>query len=260
MRTFKATIIVGFLALCGTAFLHTASVAHAANTTAAICNPTAADIAQIAAIQNDPTLSALDEVREELAARKSLVGQTIMCAQADATSLQALLDSATTTDSASANLKLELSSRLNDAANFYNLELTKLNGTGIAGSEAIAQEVLAWRAGSYEPLRGEVSNFILWSGNQGLFATAQNRMQQTAQAVSFLEGASGNTDLAASFAAAQNSFNAAEQQNNAAENALTQSLPAAQSLALIKQSLDSLSLTYQNFFTVTGVINTLLPQ
>jgi len=258
MRPFKAIVIVGFLALCGTALLRTAPVAHADTTNN--CDLTPSDFAQITAIQNDPTLSALDEVRQEIAIRKSLVGQTIACAQADVQSLQASLNSATTTDSASANLKAQLSSRLDDAANFYTIELTQLNGAGIAGSEAIAQEILAWRAGSYEPLHGEVSNFILWSENQGLFATAENRMQQTSQAVSFLEGASGNTALAAAFAASQNSFNAASQENNAAENALTQYLPPGQSLALIKQSLDSLSLTYQNFFAVTGVINTLLPQ
>jgi hypothetical protein len=258
MKIFKAIIIVGFLALCGAAAFHTAGIAHADTTDN--CNLTTSDIAQIAAIQNDPNLSALDEVKQELAVRKSLVGQTITCAQADVTSLQTSLDNATTTDTASANLKDQLSNKLDDAENFYSLQLTKLNGTGIAGSEAIAQEVLAWRAGSYEPLRGEVNDFILWSGNQGLFATANNRMQQTAQAVSFLEGTSGNTDLAAAFATAQTSFNAAQQENNAAENALTQFLPPEQSLVLIKQSLDSLSLTYKNFFAVTSVINTLLPQ
>jgi len=252
MRLLKTIFVVGFFALCGAFFLGT-GVAHADN-----CNLTPADFAEITAIQNNPTLTALDEVKQELAVRKDLVSQTIMCAQADVATLQSSLNAATTTTSDAANLQTALSGKLDDANNFYNLELTKLNGAGISGTESIAKDVLAWREGSYEPLAGEVNNFILWSENQSLFATAENRMQQTEQTVSFLEGASGNTDLQNAFSAAQTSFNAAEAENTQAQNALTQFLPADQSLALIQQSLNSLSETYQQFFALSTIVNNLL--
>jgi len=231
----------------------------AATPDAGDCVPSAADLKQVSAIENDPTLSYSDEIKAELAVRKQLLRTTLACAHDEAAALQASLTAITPTGDI-ANLQSQLSGKLNDAANFYDIELAKLDGAGIAGSEAIAKETLAYRSGSYEPLAGEVNNFILWSGNQGLFATAQARMSQTSRAVSFLESASPDSDLQNAFAAAKASFNDATNQNQAAENALVQSLPADQSLNLIQQSLASLADTYQQFFTVSNLIKTLLPQ
>jgi len=223
------------------------------------CTPSPADLKKISAIENDPTLSYSDEIRAELTVRKQLLGATLTCAQNEANALQASLN-AITPAGGTANLRSQLSSKLDDAANFYNIELTKLDSVGIAGSEAIAREALAYRTGSYEPLAGEVNNFILWSANQGLFVTAQARMDATSRAVSFLLNATPNSGLQNAFAAAQTSFNNATSQNQAAENALTQSLPPGQSLLLIQQSLASLADTYQQFSNVSSIIKTLLPQ
>jgi hypothetical protein len=140
------------------------------------------------------------------------------------------------------------------------LELTKLSGVGISGSEEIAQAVLAWRAGTFLPLSENVNNFILWAQNQSLFDTAQTRMTQTGQAVSFLEGTTPNVALQTAFDNAQSSFNSAESENLQAKAALAQGLSPDQSLALIKQSLASLSATYQNLFTVSTLITNNLPQ
>jgi hypothetical protein len=236
------------------AFLH-APVAHAASD----CDITAGDIARITAIQNDPTLNSSQEMAQELALRKQLVGRTILCAEQEAQTFQANLAS-TTVESDAQPLQSQLLSNLNSASSFYNLELTKLNGAGIAGTEAIAQEVLSWRAGTFLPLSENVNNFILWAQNQNLFDTAQTRMTQTQRAVSFLESASPNSDLQTAFDNAQSSFNEAESENAAAKAAFAQGLSPDQGLALIKQSLDSLSTTYQNFFTVSTVISKILPQ
>ncbi|MDR3582168.1 MAG: hypothetical protein P4L67_02745 [Candidatus Pacebacteria bacterium] len=224
------------------------------------CGLTADDVAQIGAIQSDPTLSATEEITKELAVRKQLIGKTISCAQADVQSLQKALAAAPVSGDAAAGIQTQLQGRLNDAAIFYTLELGKLNDAGISGSESIARDILAWRAGTYAPLLGQVNNFILWTGNQNLFSTAQTRMNQTQQAVSFFESASANTDLQNAFDAAYSSFRTAKSTNANAQAALAQSLPSDQSLLLIKQSLDALSDTYQKFFAVTDIIKTLLPQ
>ncbi len=85
-------------------------------------------------------------------------------------------------------------------------------------------------------------------------------MDQTQQAVAFLEGASANTALQQAFNASYASFEAATQENAAARQALQQFLPPDQSLTLIKESLSDLQATYQNLFTVSGIIQSLLPQ
>lgn len=232
-----------------------APVAHAASN----CAITAGDIAKITAIQNDPTLSSSQEITQELALRKQLVGKTILCAEQEAQTFQANLAS-TSVESDAQPLQTQLLSNLNSASSFYNLELAKLNGAGISGTEAVAQEVLSWRAGTFLPLSENVNNFILWAQNQDLFNTAQTRMTQTQRAVSFLESASPNADLQTAFDAARSSFNDAESENAAAKAAFAQGLSPDQGLALIKQSLDSLSATYQNFFTVSTAISKILPQ
>ncbi len=216
-----------------------------------ICAPSAADLAQVAAVENN--------LVEELALRKQLLSQTITCAEEEATTLQTSLN-ALSVSGDSANLAGQLSSRLDDAINFYNIELTKLNGAGISGSEAIAKEVLAYRTGSYDPIAGDVNNFIIWNANQSLFTTAADRMDQTSRAVSFLEGATPDSALQDSFNAALASFQSAQALNQSAYNALAQFLPPDQSLNLIQQSLASLSDTYQQFFNVSTEIQALLPQ
>jgi hypothetical protein len=224
------------------------------------CGLTNADVAKIAVIQNNATLSWSQEVTQELTVRKQLITKTVVCAQADVKALQKALAAAPANSDAAASIQSQLQSKLNDAANFYTIELGKLNGAGIAGSESIAREIFAWRAGTYAPLSGQVNNFIVWSGNQNLFSTAQTRMNQTQQAVSFFENASANSNLQNAFNAAYSSFQNAKDDNIAAQTALAQSLPPDQSLALIKQSLDALSDTYQKFFAVSDIIKTLLPQ
>jgi predicted permease len=255
MKKSKIIIIAAmFGLLTGVVFSLSAKTAHADD-----CSLTTNDFAQLTAVQNNTSLSYSDELQQELAIRKQLVGKTITCTEAEVAVLKATVAS-TTVDSDSATLQSQLFDKLNDASNFFTIQSTKLNTAGIAGTEAIARDTLAYRTGSYTTLVSQINNFILWSQNQNLFATAQARMDQTQRAVSFLESASSNSDLQTAFDQAYSSFQTAQTQNVAAKTALMQSLPPDQSLALIKQSLDSLSATYQDFFTVSADIKQLLPQ
>ncbi len=253
VMTISAFVLCAAGAIFILGFLH-APIAHAAD-----CGVTTSDIAKIKAIQNDPTLSYSEEIKQELAVRKTLVGATITCAAQEVLTFQASLAS-TSVESAAQPLKSQLLGNLSGASNFYNLELAKLNVVGIAGSEAIAQEVLAWREGTFMPLSENVNNFILWAQNQNLFNTAETRMVSTQRAVSFLESASPNAALQTAFDGAQSSLGPAASENSAAKTALDQNLSPDQSLSLIKQSLDSLSAAYQDFFTVSTLISKILPQ
>jgi hypothetical protein len=232
---------------------------HASSASAAECGITAGDIAQITAVQNDPTLSSSQEITQELTVRKKLVGETIVCAEQETQTFQANLASATV-ESDAQPLQEQLLSDLNSASGFYTLELTKLNSAGIAGTEAVAGEVLSWRKGTFFPLGENVNNFILWAQNQDLFSTAQARMTETQRAVSFLESASPNSDLQTALDNAQSSFNDAENENAAAKSALAQGLSPDQSLSLIKESLGSLSDAYQSFSKISTLISNILPQ
>jgi hypothetical protein len=237
-----------------------ASPANTSNATAtnSDCSISGSDIASIQAIQNNPNLSPSIELTQELTIRKQLLGNTITCAINEAQQLQQTLN-ALQPANGSAMIQSRLSGKIDDAVNFYNLEDGKLADAGINATEAIAKEVLAWRESSYAPLESQVNNFILWDENQGLFATAGARLNQTQQIVSFIESAVSSNDIAAKLGATQSSLQNAENQNIAAKNALAQFLPPDQSLALIQQSLQSLADTYQKFTDLNNLIQTVLP-
>ncbi len=241
-------------------------VAHAATTaniapaiTADECGVTQADVAQIMVIQNDPTLSYINEIKQELVLRKLLVGETIDCAQREVQTLQASLAS-TSAPSSAQQLQSQLAGDLNEATGFYNNELAKLNVVGVVGTKEIAQEVLAWRAGTFLPVSENVNNFILWAQNQNFFSTAQTRMTQTQRAVSFIDGTTPNPALSSALASAQSSFDDAQNENAEAQTALTENLSPDQTLGFIKQSLSSLSDTYKGFSKVSTIISGILPQ
>lgn len=227
-------------------------VAHAAGD----CTISADDLSIIQTIQSDPNLNYLDEINQELAARKQLLSRTITCAENDAQSLKSEVNEVSVT-AADKNLQNQLSGKIDDAINYYSIERVKLDGSGIKESEQIAGEVLSWRANTYAELASNVDNFVLWSQNQNLFQTASDRMAHIAPMISFLSHADNN-DLVSAFAAAQTSFNAAENENTSVRNALAESLSPDQTLTIIKQSLQSLSDTYQNFFNISDIIQKLL--
>jgi hypothetical protein len=252
-----STVATGTAAATSTAA--TSTKANAPTVVVDACAPNVTDLAQIGKIQNDPTLSYTDEIKQELAVRKQLLQTTIVCAKSKAEDLEKSLNGLSVTGD-SATLATTLSGKLSDAINFYSIELGKLDGVGIAGSKDIAKEILAYRMGSYDLLAGAVNNFIIWKGNQGLFKAAATRMDETNRAATFLENAAPSADLQNAMNAARASFQDAKTRNQAAEQALLQLQPPEQSLTLIQQSLQSLSDTYHQFFNVSTIIKGLLPQ
>ena len=235
-------------------------VAHAQITPAQTnCSLSAADFAALSAVLNNPDLTPEQEFQQELALRRSLLAKTIACAVLDAHTLQVSLSALQAPDSTSASVGTQLSNKIDDTINFYNLEAAKAATAGISGTKAIAREIQAWRTANYLPLVGQTNNLLLWSENQGLFKTAQNRLNQTGQVVNFIESAAANNDLLAAYNAAQTAFGQAIADNDAAEASLAGLQSPDQSLTRIQQSLQSLANTYQRFGALNKLIQQLLP-
>ncbi len=221
------------------------------------CGIVEGDLAAIKAVQNDPSLDYLSEIKNELALRRGLLSKTILCAEASAQQAKANLDGVNVGPDLE-NLKNQWSDRLGSAVSYYELQLQKIGEVGIGGTESIAREVLSWRQNNYAPLAESVLGFVTWSNNQPLFAVAATRLAQ----INNLAGSplfSENLDVQSDYEEAAVSLKTANDQNISAKNALAQSLAPDQSLLLIKQSLDSLSSTYQHFFAISNLIQSLLP-
>lgn len=201
-------------------------------------------------------ISSSQTLAQELSLRKALLKRVLTCAKNDAQSLQANLNALQIDDAK--DLQGRLSDKLNDAINYYDIELAKVGSLGIAGTQVIARESLAWRTSNYVPLAGQIANVILWSKNQNLFAAAKARLDQTARVVAFFESGAQNAALENALAAAESAYNAAADANADARSALVQFIPPDQSLDLVKHSLDLLSTTYQKFLDLSTVIQSLL--
>jgi hypothetical protein len=232
---------------------HGANAATVSENQAVGCSITQDDLAGIRAIQTDPALDYQNEVIQELAARKALLTKTIACATVEVGTLRDTLDSVSSTDPGVTSIRNQLMSKLDDVSNYYDLENGKLAEAGVTGTEQVAKEILAWRGNILAPLGNQIDGFAVWSENQLLFVAATARMAQISRVVSFL-AATNNHDLAGAFAKAQASFHAAQDENSATERALTQSVAADQVSALMQHSLNTLSETYQNFFSISTII------
>lgn len=258
-KAFFSVFIVGFSVF----FL--SLIAHAAATTTVNeqvldsggCGITQDDLSAVKAIQNNALLDYSDELEQELIARRNLLSKTIQCAEADAKQAKINL-AGTVIDPSLENLKNQWLSRFDDTISYYDLQLQKVGEVGISGTESIAKEVLVWRENNYAPLAENVLNFVMWSRGQILFSTAQSRLAQ----IGNLAGSplfSENTDVQNYYEEATVSLRSAEDQNAATKNAFAQSLSPNQSLVFIEQSLNSLSSTYQYFFDISGLVQSLLP-
>jgi len=222
------------------------------------CGISLGDLAAIRTIQNDNSLSYLDEVKQELAVRKDLLIKTILCAKINAEEQKVYLTNAAI-DPDFKDLENQWSGKLDDAMSYYDIQLQRVNGAGISGTESIARDVLSWRKNNYAPLAENVSNFIMWSKNQNLFVAAQSRLAEIKSLVDsplFSE----SLDVQSTYEEAAVSLTTSLNQNTSAKTALAQSLSPDESLSLIKQSLDSLSSTYEHFFDISNLIQSLLPQ
>jgi hypothetical protein len=221
------------------------------------CTPDPSLFTHIKAIQNDPTLSYLEEIKAELAVRKQLLAATITCAKSDAETLKTSLTAITPSQNF-VTLQSQLAGQLDEAMAYYDLELQKSNTAGLSGTQAVAKDLLSWRESNYAPLAENVSNFILWSQNQAVFTVAASRLGQVKSlvgSVPFSENAELQSDLQESIVSLQS----AQDENTKAGQAFSQSLPPDQTLALIQQSLGDLAATYQHFFDISSLVQTLLP-
>jgi hypothetical protein len=259
-KAFLVTFAAFFLISMGISRAHAAATSTTGTPASSgddTCGITADDLALITTIQNNASLNYSSELQQELAARKSLLKRTIACAETSVEQFQTNLND-TAIDPSFQGLESQWSGRLKDATSYYDLQLQKVDDVGISGTESIARDVLNWRENNYTPLAENISNFITWSDNQAIFIKAASRLAQINNLINsplFSE----NLALQNDYEEAAVSLETAQDQNNQAKVALSQSISPDQSLLLIKQSLDSLSAAYQHFFDISNLVQSLLP-
>ena len=208
---------------------------------------------ELATVQNDISLSYLTEIKKELAIRKQLLGETMDCAMSEAESVRTNLSGATLNDSAMQNLKSRLMDQLDNAENYFALQKSKINDLGLQGSKDFAKNLNEWRDGNYKPAAENANDLIIWANNQGLFQSAEARINQISRTMVLLTIVD-NDEIQNLWDEARASLSDAVKENESAKTSLGGFAPSEESSSHIKSSLDFLSLTYKNLLALAGVI------
>lgn len=201
----------------------------------------------------------MEQIRAELRTRKGLLKETVDCAIKEASSLKSNLERTDAADAEARQIRANFSGRLDDILRYYSLQRSKIDDLGIAGSQEFAREFKSWRRNNYNSLAQQTLNFMLWTNNQSLMQTAQNRIGQINQTVSLMRLV-GNDETQNLFREARSNLDEAWKANQKAKESFSQYGEPNDSLNTIKESLDALSKTYQKFFELRESIKKVLPQ
>lgn len=250
-KAFIASVFLGAFSA-----LTAASVVQGAEETA--CN-FQTQLEAVKAAAEDKGLDTVQRIRAELFARKSMLKNVVDCAAQDAEKLKNEVASATVPQEGEIRqIQNQIAGDLNAAVQYYAIQKIKIESVGLRGSQELARDIKEWRTISYNPLAQKAVNFIAWSKNQELIQTARNRLNQIRRTVTVLK-LLNDEEFQNLFNRADGYFSQAVAANQKALETFTRLGNPENALIFIKAALDELAQTYQEFFTISERINTLLP-
>lgn len=255
MRIGKIQLVIALLAASA---ITAPGITFAAAKTEAVAGPDCSyesRFQKLHAIQTDGTYNYVDGIRAQLEVRKSILFSIIDCAMLNVEKRREELKK-TAPEFQNSKVQNDIARGLTDAANYYAYKRTIVPDLGIQGTQDLAAEILAWRAGTYAPLASRQDNFEIWAQNQPLFAKTGTRFSMISPIILSL-AVLNRDDIQKSFESAQMTFNWAEDLNAKARAALDQGDPEAG--PLIKSSLASLSDVYKKFMEISGQVKKIVP-
>lgn len=190
-----------------------------------------------------------DNIRIELSFRKAILGQIIDCAANDAVAMQSTIKSLSVQDSDIKNIQNRFASKFDDVINYYHSQKTLVGDLGIEGSKKFSANFKEWKHSNYEPLFELGTNFIIFSKNQELMRTAENRLDQIKRTLQTLS-LTDNETVRKLLQNAEDNFRKAKGANDQAQEVFRLANWPNDSSALITSSLGYLKETYQNFFDI----------
>jgi len=195
-----------------------------------------------------------EDIQRELSARTSLLSSVIGCAREDIIDLKNQMLAEDIGSDYIGTTKERVVESLDEAIRFYDSKRGSLKDQGIQGTKDLAREIKAWRDNNYDQLSGRVKNFTLWNSNQPLFKKASDRLSQSQFVVTSLKVLE-NEDSEKIYYDAKVKLETAENLNNKAGDAIANGIASEETFGIIKDSLEALSNTYNNFFEISGKLN-----
>ena len=216
---------------------------------------------QLEALKKNDAIEYADSLKLELQIRQDLLKKIIECGIADAKDIQAKLKQLKLdeNDNELLSIRDKYISDLNKAINYYQIQVGTINELSITGSKNLARKLLDWKSDNYNYTAGKANNLIAWVKNQELFSAAEKRYEQIQRVVSFFN-LFGNKNIMDAYRAAGAAIGEAKNFNEEAWKTFSDFTPPDGSVGLVKSSLSSLSVFYQEAFNFNDVFKKILPQ
>ncbi len=190
-----------------------------------------------------------EKIKNELSVRKKLIGQTIDCAVNEALSVQSGLKTVETNYPGLNDIKSRLVSKLDEIVGYYQTQKNLVNDLGIEGSKIFSANLKLWRSSNFVPMAELGENFIIFSKNQDILQTAQNRLNQISITLKTLNLAD-NQKISSILNDARKNIRLANDDNSQVQDIFKRMSWPNNASDLIISSLRYLKDAYQNFFDI----------
>lgn len=196
--------------------------------------------------------------KTDLELRRELLGNTLQCANEEATHLRDTLKALEVKDQEVSATKDKFIDFLNQAVEYYDTEKGKVAAADIAGNKDLAKQIMDFRNNNYQPVAKEAGNMVVWQKNQVVIQTSRNRLDQLREAARIYK-IDSEESIKKLLDEAQRNQEKAEDMNWKARQGLITSTPPEVTVVFIKDSLSALGDAYQNFFDLSNEIKDLVP-
>ncbi|HTY40086.1 MAG TPA: hypothetical protein VMC43_03300 [Candidatus Paceibacterota bacterium] len=213
---------------------------------------------KLEAAQNDQSLDYSASVKAQLTIRKDILRQVIACNHDDIVALRAKIGTLQTPTDAAQRLRDQLLAALDETDNYFASQSEKIDTLGLRGTQEMAADLLTWRARITDQTTGQVNDFSTWLTNQDIFTTAHARLTYISQTMERLK-LDDNDDLSGLLEDAKRNLATADNDNARAFEAMAAFEPTETVTPLIKDSLETLSKTYQIFFEISDAVKKIIP-
>ncbi len=197
----------------------------------------------------------------ELKIRQEALGAVLDCGLKDVADLKSQLDQETVSasDSKAQSIKNQYLDQLRQANDFYAQEKSRIGDMGILGTKQLAAEILNWKQNTYNSQSEKIVDFILWLRNQKFIGVVQGRVDAFGRYLK-IWNLSDNPEIQSSFSDAQKNLQSAQGLNSQIrDDFYGQNFSLPDLTQSIKNSLESISAAYQDFFDLQKEIQKILP-
>ena len=240
----KINVSIGFLAVAALAALSLNQAEAADN-----CD-FKESIKELSAIQALPHADdGPEKIKDELFVRKKLIRQTIDCAVNEALSFQSELKIINANYPGLDDIKNRFVSKFDEIIGYYQARKDGVNDLGIEGSKIFSANLKSWRVSNFVPMAELGESFIIFSKNQDILQTTQNRLNQISLTLKAL-GLADNQKISDILNDARKNIRFANDYNSQAQDILKRMSWPNNVSDLTISSLRHLKDAYQNFFDI----------